>query len=98
MNKRPINSLAPAKLRAGEFERIERLGKLNDRRLAALEANDMIELEQIAKEYEALPQPMTTTAKELRIVISIRQASATDTQPQPPRPWGQAGKPREWTP
>ena len=60
-------------------ERIEYLGKLNDRRLIANEANDLDELGRIAAEYES--HGMTTTAKELRIAIAVRRNQITVTQP-----------------
>ena len=52
-------------------ERIEWIGRMNDRRLIANEANDTPELERIAAEYEA--HRMTATAKELRITIAVRR-------------------------
>jgi hypothetical protein len=59
-------------------ERIEYLGKLNDRRLIANNTNDLDELERIAAEYEA--HGMTTTAKELRIAIAVRRKQHTEAQ------------------
>ena len=60
--------------------RIERLGQLNDRRLAANERGDIIELQQIALEYESLNRPCVTMAKEIRMAISVRWYPAGDRE------------------
>ena len=55
--------------------RIEYLGKLNDRRLAANEAGDLDELENIARAYELLQRPCWTMAREIRIAIAVRRVN-----------------------
>ena len=60
-------------------ERIEWIGRMNDRRLIANEANDIPELERIAAEYQA--HGMTTTAQELRIAIAVRHKQIMVVQP-----------------
>jgi hypothetical protein len=61
--------------------RVEWLGRMNDRRLAAFAVNNLLELEQIAYEYEE--HKMLATAKEIRIAISVRKQVQHEIQPEP---------------
>ena len=66
--------------------RIEKLGDLNDRRLLANERGDLIELQQIALEYESLNRPCVTMAKEIRVAISIRLKKGSHEEVQTHQP------------
>lgn len=51
---------------------IEELGQLNDRRMQALEHNDLAALESVAEAYEAR-RYMSGTASQVRFAMSLRK-------------------------
>ena len=63
-------------------KRIAWLGDMDDRRHIAMAENNLGDLEDIAKEYAE--RGLTTTAQEVRIVISLRKNVTHETlQPTP---------------
>ncbi len=65
-------------------KRIAWLGEMDDRRRIAMAENNLVELEAVATEYEQ--RGLTTTAHEIRIVISLRKNITHETlQPTPPQ-------------
>lgn len=57
--------------------RVEHLGRLADRRKAAMQAGDLEELERIATEYLGCKQPLTQTAREIEIYVSLQRQNQT---------------------